>query len=202
VRGFRQNELGPAVYIPTVYDTVWVTPQPPDDEIGIGDTVYFRADPAVGGERAVPTGGNTLVVANVELRFVSPFLSEILRWTAFADVGEVWNRGADAQLLRFSRLKVTPGIGVRLRTPIGYLRADVAYNPYQRGTGAAYFDTPVSAGGLLYCVSPGNTLPVTKDAPTSQPVQLEGPCPGTFLPPSARGFFRRLTPSIAIGHAF
>ena len=55
----------------------------------------------------------------------------------------------------------TPGIGVRVRTPIGFLRADLAYNPYDRPSGAAYFDTPLNQGSRLYCVSPGNTLPAT-----------------------------------------
>ncbi len=201
VRGFRQNELGPAVYIPSAYDTVYVTGAGP--VIDPGETVYFQAPDSVG-QRLVPTGGNALVVANVELRFVSPFLSDLLRWTVFADVGEVWNRGADARLLRFRNLKVTPGIGVRLRTPIGYLRADVAYNNYPRTSGAAYFDTPLtsSGGGELYCVSPTNTLPIALDA-GGRLLQAEGDCPGTYLPrPTRGGFLRRLTPTIAIGHAF
>lgn len=201
VRGFRQNELGPAVYIPGAYDTVFVTGSRPG--IDVGDTVYFQAlDTA--GQRLVPTGGNALVVANVELRFASPFLSDLLRWTVFADVGEVWNRGADARLLRFRNLKVTPGIGVRLRTPIGYLRADVAYNNYPRTTGAAYFDTPLTTGGggELYCVSPANTLRIAQNAGGTL-VQEVGACPGTYLPrPLGGGFLRRLTPTIAIGHAF
>lgn len=198
VRGFRQNELGPLVYIPTAYDTVDVNGNPAT--LGANGTAYIQSSPAATGQRAVPTGGNTMLVGNAELRFASPFLPSLLRWTVFADVGEVWNRGSGASVLRFDAFKVTPGVGVRLRTPIGYLRADLAYNSYPRFQGAAYYDTPVSAGGALFCVSPGNALPVT--AVNGRLTQAEGPCPGTYAPRQPRGFWSRLTPSIAIGQAF
>ena len=212
VRGFRQNELGPALYVPNRYDTLWVRDDPPAGEVNVGDTVFLQAAPDADlqNQRAVPTGGNALVVGNVELRIVSPFLPDRLRWTIFADVGEVWNRGADARLLRFSTLKVTPGLGVRIRTPIGFLRADLAYNPYDRPSGSAYFDTPLDQGSRLYCVSPGNTLPATGvmvPQPNGEPARLElaqatGACPGTYLPRPVTSWLRRLTPSIAIGQAF
>ncbi len=201
VRGFRQNELGPSVYIPTAYDTVRADGSPGTLPAGPSDTIYFRADAARSGQRAVPTGGNALIVGNAELRMTSPFLPSLLRWTLFADVGEVWNRGAARQGLGFDRLRVTPGFGVRVRTPIGFLRADLAYNPYTRSEGAAYFDAPVAAGGALFCVSPGNTLPVTRDA-AGVVTQAAGACPSSFRPRQSSGFFSRLTPSIAIGQAF
>lgn len=200
VRGFRQNELGPVVYIPTAYDTVRADGSPGTLPGGPTDTVYFRADPTQSGQRAVPLGGNTLVVGNAELRMTSPFLPSLLRWTLFADVGEVWNRGGATRGLGFRALRVTPGMGVRIRTPIGFLRADLAYNPYTRLDGAAYFDAPVAAGGFLYCVSPGNTLPVT--TVDGQVQQAPGRCPSTFRPRRPSDFFGRLTPSIAIGQAF
>ena len=202
VRGFRQNELGPAVYIPSSYGIFRPdgTPVPAITSVAVGDTVYFRASNTVG-QRAVPTGGNAMVVGNLEVRLKSPFLPELLKWTVFADVGRVWNRGVGVQRLRFASLQVTPGIGVRVRTPIGYLRADVAYNGYPRAAGAAYFDAPLNQGGALYCVSPANTLPVTKLA-SGAIVQATGACPASFTPPRSRNFFSRLTPSIAIGQAF
>lgn len=204
VRGFRQNELGPSVYIPTAYDTVHADGSPASLPAGPNDTVYFRADPARVGQRAVPTGGNTLVVANAELRLTSPFLPSRLQWTLFADVGEVWNRGVSAGALGFRSLRLTPGMGVRIRTPVGFLRADLAYNPYRRAGGAAYFDAPVAEGGALYCVSPGNTLPITSsaDGVTPRVTQADGPCPSRFRPPQPGSFFSRITPSIAIGQAF
>jgi outer membrane protein assembly complex protein YaeT len=199
VRGFRQNELGPAVYIPTAFDTV-NTDGTQAGTVGPGDVVYLRADPTLGSERAVPTGGNTMIVGNAELRLASPFLANLLTWTLFADVGELWNRGAGSGGLGFEGLKVTPGFGIRIRTPIGYLRADLAYNQYERPGGAAYFDAPVSAGGALYCVSPTNTIPTRLE--NGILVQEAASCPGSYAPGTRRGFFGRWTPSFAIGQAF
>lgn len=199
VRGFRQNELGPAVYIPTRYDTV-STSGAQVSTISPGDTVYLRADAAEVNERAVPTGGNSMVVGNAELRITSPFLPTILKGTLFMDVGELWNRRTGVRGLGFKQLKWTPGFGLRVRTPIGYLRADLAYNAYPLSSGAAYFDAPVSAGGALFCVSPTNTLPVTRQGTVL--TQEQGTCPGSYLPARRTGFFGRWTPSIAIGQAF
>lgn len=199
VRGFRQNELGPAVYIPTSFDTLRVDGSQAPAVPVPGETYHFRANPDEVGQRAVPTGGNTLLVGNAELRFASPFLSNLLRLTVFADIGELWNRGATSSL-DFRSLKVTPGAGFRLRTPIGFLRVDVAYNPYDPSSGSAYFDAPVAAGGQLYCVSPRNTLPVTLSG--GQLVQASGSCPGGYAPRRQRGLFGRWTPSFAIGQAF
>ncbi len=199
VRGFRQNELGPAVYIPTGFDTV-NTDGTQANSVGPGDVVYLRSDPTLVSERAVPTGGNTMLVGNAELRVASPFLANLLTWTLFADVGELWNRGAGVRSLGFKGLKFTPGLGIRIRTPIGYMRADLAYNQYDRPGGAAYFDAPVSAGGALYCVSPTNTIPTTLE--NGILVQESASCPGSYAPGARRGFFGRWTPSIAIGQAF
>jgi K+-sensing histidine kinase KdpD len=63
VRGFRQNELGPVVYIPTAYDTVQADGTPGGDPLNLAQTVYFRANAAKVGQRAIPVGGNALLVA-------------------------------------------------------------------------------------------------------------------------------------------
>ncbi|MFM8566740.1 MAG: outer membrane protein assembly factor [Gemmatimonadota bacterium] len=203
VRGFRQNELGPAVYIPEAFDTL-TTAGARTSTFAVGDTVFFQAADSTP-RRAVPTGGNMMVVGNLELRLQSPFFPELLRWTLFADAGRVWNRGAGVERLRFSALRVTPGLGVRIRTPIGYLRADLAYNPYDPVEGAAYFDAPLTEGGALFCVSPGNTLAVTKrDVGGGRVVveQATGVCPVSLRPPRAARILRRFTPTFAIGQAF
>jgi outer membrane protein insertion porin family/translocation and assembly module TamA len=199
VRGFRQNELGPSVYIPTSYDTVG-TDGLPRTSVAPGDTVFLRANSAEANQRAVPTGGNTSIVGNFELRIVSPFLPSLIKWTLFTDVGELWNRGEGVRGLGFRQLKWTPGAGISIRTPIGFLRADLAYNGYSRPGGAAYFDAPVAAGGALYCVSPTNRLPTTLE--NGVLTQAAGRCPGSYVPRTRRDFFGRWTPSIAIGQAF
>jgi outer membrane protein insertion porin family/translocation and assembly module TamA len=205
VRGFRQNELGPAVYIPTAYDTVLANGTGRGDPSNPSDTVYFRANPAKVGQRAVPTGGNALLVANLEGRVRSPVLPELLQLAFFADAGRVWNYGT-ATSLNLKSVQWTPGVGARIRTFIGLIRIDIGYNPYQRSSGAAYFDAPVSVGGQLFCVSPGNTLRVTSvrgvgaAAPTLS--QQAGSCPSSFTPPREKNFLRRLAPNFSIGQAF
>ena len=95
---------------------------------------------------------------------------------------------------------MTPGVGIRLRTPIGFLRVDFANNGYEPSAGAAYYDAPISAGGQLWCVSPTNTIPVTLQSGVL--TQAVGSCPATFRPGAQRGLFGRWTPSFAIGQAF
>lgn len=188
VRGFNQNELGPVVYIvsPSTVDTVVPVP---------GDTL-LHADPSQGFIRASPTGGNTLLVGNAELRMRSPFLSRLLDWVAFVDVGHVYNRGPES--FSFDDLKWTPGMGVRVASPVGPLRMDVAYNGYPRRAGPAYVLDPLSdqpngsSPRLLRCASPGNGLING----------VGGDCPATFAPPSNTTFFSRLVFHFSIGQAF
>ena len=131
VRGFDRNELGPVVY---------VVPQsavgPPVDP----DSV-----------RVAATGGNGLAVANVELRVPSPILGSRLRLAAFVDAGGVWRRGSNE---RPAVIRVTPGMGLRIATPLGPARLDVAYNPYKLQPGTLFQFDP--AGNLTPVVGQGS----------------------------------------------
>jgi outer membrane protein assembly factor BamA len=128
VRGFDRNELGPVVY---------VVPKTHVDSAG---TPAIDPDSV----RVAATGGNTLAVANVELRVPSPIFSSRLRLAAFVDAGGVWNRGGNE---RTAVIRVTPGVGLRVATPLGPARVDVAYNPYKLQPGTLFqFD---QAGNLL-----------------------------------------------------
>jgi outer membrane protein assembly factor BamA len=197
VRGFRQNELGPAVYIVSRYDTVRTN----------GQTVY-RADTTSVTERVVPIGGNTLVVGNVEAQLPSPLAPRLLQLAVFADAGRLWNRGTSSQSVSLSEegpaVKITPGLGIRIASPFGAIRIDLGYNGYQLPAGAAYYNAPLQAGiAPLYCVSPGNTLAVTASGVAGAPdVQDAGSCPSSFRPARGAGILRRLNPSIWIGQAF
>ena len=197
VRGFRQNELGPAVYIVSRYDTVRTNTQ----------TVY-RADTTSVTERVVPIGGNTLVVGNVEAQVPSPLAPRLLQLAVFADAGRLWNRGTSSQSVSLSEegpaVKITPGLGIRIASPFGAIRIDLGYNGYQLPAGAAYYNAPLQAGTApLYCVSPGNTLAVTASGMAGAPaVQDAGSCPSSFRPARGAGLLRRLNPSIWIGQAF
>lgn len=193
VRGFAQNELGDATYIATAYDTVRVAAPP-------AIATYFRvADSAHRYRRAVPVGGNSLVVGTVELRLRSPVLPELFQFGIFTDAGDVWNRGGDA-FHDFS-LKITPGVQVAALTPVGPVRVVVGYNPYRRPPGPLYYESSAAAGNALPCVSPGNTIPVAADS-TGRLVQADARCPGTFQPPATKSFRSRLTFGLAIGQAF
>jgi outer membrane protein assembly complex protein YaeT len=203
VRGFRQNELGPAVYIVNGYR-----------QVSEGGETYFRADSGNAAERVVPTGGNTLVVGNLEVTIPSPVAPRLLDLAVFADAGRLWNRGAGSRggslVDDGPKVKVTPGVGVRITSPFGAIRIDLGYNPYRLPTGAAYFNEAAffdPATGIsiapLYCVSPGNALAVRPGtSANAPPVQDAGPCPGTFRPDRGKSFLRRLNPSIWIGQAF
>lgn len=203
VRGYGQNELGAALYIPDrVVDTIPVT----------DSTSYLRADPARSGQRVVPSGGDNVIVANLELRLRSFFLPELLQFAMFVDGGEVWSR-RKGELGGLGSFKMTPGVGVRVNSFIGPIRVDVGYNPYERTAGPAFitlepnrYDRSYPLG--LICVSPGNTLLVHNEraqpngAKPIPPIQEPGACPSSYRPTRGRSFFRRLTFNFSIGQAF
>jgi len=209
VRGFRQNELGPVVYLP---DTLRVCTSPVGECVRptmARDTVYFSSDPQ-SSPRTLPVGGNSVVVANVELRMPSPFYPDRLQIAFFTDAGQVWTRGGTGVEQSFGNLKVTPGLGIRLASPVGPIRLDIGFNPYDRQGGSAYFDAPEQGGRRpLYCISPGNGLPVTgwrpdlgpNDEPPTQANSARG-CPSLYVPKQRAGFLRRLSFNASIGQAF
>lgn len=201
VRGFRQNELGAAIYIANSYELV--TP----DTSGLADSVFWAPKGDLSFRRAVPVGGNSMIVSNLELRMPSPFLSEFLQWTLFTDMGDVWNRGRTASFQNFS-IKVTPGVQLTAFSPVGPVRLVVGYNPYSRPSGPLYYEVPGGApldaigtpAGSLPCVTPGNKLPVHLADDGLR--QNEQRCPGTFQPRTSTSLGSRLTFSLAIGQAF
>ena len=200
VRGFRQNELGPVVYLVQRFDTLLAPVT--------GAPLSYLADPeSVTVDRTIPVGGNTLAVGNLELQLRSPVLPQLLSVALFTDAGTVWDRNvrsADRTTLRF-----TPGAGVRIRSPFGSIRVDLGYNPYDPIGGAAYYITNTrtrpdrTTEQQLYCVAPPNQLAILPPLPGDvYDRQGSGRCPAEFRPRPARGFLRRLNPSIWIGQAF
>jgi outer membrane protein insertion porin family/translocation and assembly module TamA len=209
VRGFQQNELGPVVYLP---DSLVVCIAPTGKCVtptAAMDTVYYSSVPEKR-PRVLPVGGNTVAVANVELRMPSPFIPERLQVAFFADAGQVWTRAGSGSEQSFTNLRITPGFGVRVASPVGPIRLDIGFNPYQRESGAAYYNAPErNEQAPLYCVSPGNGLPVTGwkpkyDAGDPQPVQANSArgCPTLYSPTRRTSFFSRLRLNVSIGQAF
>ena len=158
VRGFSANELGPKVYVVDTRDTSAF-------KVTGTDTTIRRVETS-------PTGGNALFVANTELRVPAPILPERVQLAAFVDAGEVYIRQRD--ILSLKSLRVTPGVGFRIVTPLGPVRMDVAYNGY----------APES--GVLW-LSDGTNLTRLRNS-------FSQPRPATFL--------RRLLLQFAIGQAF
>jgi outer membrane protein assembly complex protein YaeT len=120
VRGYQRNELGPIVYSASRHLV---------DSLGVEGLAA-----APDSVRVVATGGNTLAVANAELRLPSPFFRDRLRLAVFVDAGSVWQRGTTDR----AQFRVTPGVGLRVATPLGPARLDVAYNPYKLPRGTLY----------------------------------------------------------------
>lgn len=118
LRGYDRNQLGPVVYVV------------PRDSLQVndtGDTTYNSS-----ALRVAATGGDRIAVGSVEFRFPAPLLSDRFRLAAFVDGGALWSRNGTAGF------RVTPGIGLRVDSPLGPVRFDVGYNPYELEEGAVY----------------------------------------------------------------
>jgi outer membrane protein assembly factor BamA len=112
-------------------------------------------------------------VASVELRLPSPVLPRLVRLAAFLDGGAVG--GGSLWDMSPSDWQLTPGAGLRLQTPVGPVRFDVAYNPHGR---------------------PGGPLLLTDTA--SGTIRRVG----DYRPGAPSSFFQRLRLHLAIGQAF
>jgi outer membrane protein insertion porin family/translocation and assembly module TamA len=126
VRGYDRNELGPVVYV--------VNAQP-FDTLG-NDSTLTLVNAGKLRPRFSATGGNTLAIGQLELRVPAPIWNQRLRLALFVDAGTLYERGKTN--LAPIRVRVTPGVGLRLSTPLGPARFDVAYNGYDKPPGALY----------------------------------------------------------------
>ncbi len=188
VRGFQQNLLGPLVYV--VEDVRETTSSDGDPIVVVNEGATYT--------RAVPRGGTALAVANLEYRRVLPGLAQQLQLAAFVDVGSVWEGGSAP--FQWVNLRATPGLGLRLTTPVGPFRVDVGYSPYALPAGRALFFTAKDAdgnNGTIQCASPGNRVSISGSDPGSI---FE--CPSTYRPPASRGVLGRLAFHFGLGQAF
>ncbi len=187
VRGYQQNQLGPVVYVVSGADVL--------DTVGVnGERVVVVKDGARY-DRVVPRGGTAMVVANLEWRRGFRFIAEQLQFAAFVDAGNVWEAQSEGFL--WGNLRATPGIGLRVVTPLGPFRIDIGYQPYEPRAGRALFFTS------------GDNKGTTGDILCASPRDISDPragdifdCPSTFRPTSGRGVLSRLTFHFGLGQAF
>jgi outer membrane protein assembly complex protein YaeT len=162
VRGYGQNQLGPIVRVvnPDRIDTLTV------DSAGIQITRF------VPDTLTSASGGNSLFIGNAELRFPVPLFGSRLSAALFVDLGQLFERGNE--LVDFSTFRVTPGGGLRIATPLGPLRFDVAYNGYPPEQGPLY----LKQGQELVLLDPA------------------------YRPPRGEGLLSRLKFHFSVGQAF
>ncbi|HTI64573.1 MAG TPA: BamA/TamA family outer membrane protein, partial [Gemmatimonadaceae bacterium] len=132
VRGFQQNELGPVVYL------VDSNQLEPTDTLADGSIVQVLK-PNAQESRTIPVGGNTVFVFNAELRLRDPFFPQLLEYVPFLDGGQVWTRVGHVQGFNIKSIVLTPGLGVRLFSPIGPIQLNMGYNSHPSQPGPAYF---------------------------------------------------------------
>ena len=180
VRGYSQNLLGPVVYI---IDSVSTSEQ----------TGVLVAEDTAAIRQYSPTGGNSLALANLEWRTRPTFLGGALQFAAFVDAGLVWDRGRGGEDVGLSDVRVTPGLGLRVNSPVGPFRVDLAYNSYPLSRGAVYY---LGSDDALRCVSP------LEQGETGESRAASEMCPRSFEPDQSGSFFKKLTFNFSIGQAF
>ncbi|MFI5213955.1 MAG: outer membrane protein assembly factor [Gemmatimonadales bacterium] len=137
VRGFAPNEMGPQVY---VVDSVHVNPD---------SSVTYA------GLRSSPVGNYGILLANVELRVPTPLWGGRIGVNVFADAGRLWDYNGTGYVP--GDLRITPGAGLQISTPLGPMRLDAAYN----GRGAP--------AGPLYRISGSDLVAVPGGYPEQPP---------------------------------
>ncbi|MBC8086758.1 MAG: BamA/TamA family outer membrane protein [Phycisphaerae bacterium] len=194
VRGFAQNLLGPLVY--AFKDSVQDVRVVQRD----GQSFLEVFDSTARVHLVVPRGGTALFVGNLEWRRRITWPTDKLQIALFADAGTVFE--TNAQQFQWRDVRVTPGFGVRLDTPLGPFRVDLGYNPYEQRAGRALLFTGSSTTGAITgairCVTPGNTIAL---GPAGQGELDLSKCPETYRPP-ARGVLGRLVFHFSLGQAF
>jgi outer membrane protein assembly factor BamA len=158
VRGFAQNELGPLIYVTDAnLDTTFLNSLTPKER---EDSLQAQR------MRTIPTGGNAMVVGNLELRLPGPFL-HTLQTILFVDVGALSTEGLGT--IGEKQARWTPGIALKYFSPIGPVQFNLGYNKYDYVAGPVYLDQgPGAEDQVLKCLSgtlAGDCQPVNAKVP-------------------------------------
>ncbi len=177
VRGFAENELGPRV-LQARHETL-VAAGCTDASIADGS-----CDPTSVPNNELfprPTGGSSVIEGNVELRIP---VRKQLGAVAFLDGAYVGVAGIDSPSQ--GKGAVTPGVGLRYRSPLGMLRLDVGLRPVGHEMLPVVAAVPDGKGGerIVRLATEKSYSPVD-------------PSPGTL-----RSIGRRLVVHFAMGQAF
>jgi outer membrane protein insertion porin family len=126
VRGFGENQLGPRVLTVPIgvlqtHDSLNVACTSGTDVTTCDPNAFNLKDRDF---EPRPLGGNFVVEGSVEARF--PVWQDLVG-AVFVDAGMVSQRTNPALPRR--KAAITPGFGVRYRSPVGPIRADIGFNP-------------------------------------------------------------------------
>jgi outer membrane protein insertion porin family len=175
VRGFGENQLGPRVL------TIPIGVLQANDSLNAACTSatdVTACNPNVAKDRDFvprPLGGNFVLEGSVEARF--PIWQDLMG-AAFVDAGVVTQKTS----LDLPRRKgaVTPGFGVRYRSPVGPIRADIGIAPKS-----------------------SESLPVvTESIVNGQKTLVTLQQRRIYAPTSGGGFLKRMVLHLSIGEAF
>ena len=118
VRGFAQSRLGPRV----LFAAPRFILDPENGGCSVADVNAGTCQLAEGSTvNPQPTGGTRLIEANIEFRVPIGGLFEAV---FFGDAGQAWGTN---EPIRLTSMEVTPGVGVRIPSPVGPIRLDLAY---------------------------------------------------------------------------
>jgi outer membrane protein insertion porin family/translocation and assembly module TamA len=177
VRGFAENELGPRV-LQARHESL-IAAGCTDVTIADGS-----CDPGAVPNNVLfprPVGGSSVIEGNVELRIP---VRKQLGAVAFLDGAYVGVTGIDSPA--HGKGAVTPGVGLRYRSPLGVLRLDVGLRPVGHEMLPVVAAVPDGAGGtrIVRLATEKSYSPVD-------------PSPGAL-----RSVGRRLVVHFAMGQAF
>jgi len=143
VSGKYFHSLRPPTVLATALEAGWIGSYGNSKEIPPNERLYTGGINSIRGfayqsvgpidNNGVPLGGMFKVVWNlVEIRQV---IYKMVGMALFFDAGNVWANAGD---FSFGSLRFSPGIGLRVNTPIGIVRSDFAINPVPQNTESWY----------------------------------------------------------------
>ena len=195
VRGYGENQLGPRILTISASKLEAIGCTPPFDQC-TDLTALDTAGTQILSDNDFtprPIGGSAVAEANLEYRF--PIWGQLLG-AAFVDGAILTSTDNGLLTLKDNFMAVTPGFGIRYRSPVGPIRVDLGWKPEIRGPGGSGEGLPVltevTTDGTRRIVRVGSGVPADQ-----RPLWRYGPGAGT-----TGGFLSRFALHLSIGEAF